>query len=133
MRGEDMSYLQTIKRLYESVKNNSEISEKDKARAKEILDELAPREPKQPANEGAAAKGQGKGSYKSLITHVADRPGHDRRYAIDASKIARELGWVPQETFARGLRKTVQWYLDNQHWCQRVQDGSYQRQRIGQI
>lgn len=99
----------------------------------EILDELAPREPKQLANEGAAAKGQGKVSYKSLITHVADRPGHDRRYAIDASKIARELGWVPQETFASGLRKTVQWYLDNQHWCQRVQDGSYQRQRIGQI
>ena len=99
----------------------------------EILDELAPREPKQPANEGAAAKGQGKVSYKSLITHVADRPGHDRRYAIDASKIARELDWVPQETFASGLRKTVQWYLDNQHWCQRVQDGSYQRQRIGQI
>lgn len=70
-------------------------------------------------------------SYKSLVTHVTDRPGHDRRYAIDASKIQRELGWTPQETFETGLRKTVQWYLDNQQWCQRVQDGSYQRERLG--
>lgn len=62
---------------------------------------------------------------------MADRPGHDRRYAIDADKIERELGWIPQETFASGLRKTVKWYLDNQPWCQRVQDGSYQRQRLG--
>ena len=62
---------------------------------------------------------------------MADRPGHDRRYAIDADKIERELGWIPQETFASSLRKTVQWYLDNQLWCQRVQDGSYQRQRLG--
>ena len=71
------------------------------------------------------------GSYKELITYVADRPGHDRRYAIDASKIQHELGWMPAETFASGLRKTVQWYLDNQAWCQRVQDGSYQGQRLG--
>ena len=71
------------------------------------------------------------GSYKELITYVADRPGHDRRYAIDASKIKNELGWTPAETFASGLRKTVQWYLDNQVWCQRVQDGSYQGQRLG--
>ncbi|MFX1712297.1 dTDP-glucose 4,6-dehydratase [Stutzerimonas stutzeri] len=70
-------------------------------------------------------------SYKKLITYVADRPGHDRRYAIDARKIERELGWKPQETFESGLRKTVQWYLDNQPWCQRVQDGSYQRERLG--
>lgn len=70
-------------------------------------------------------------SYKSLITHVTDRPGHDRRYAIDASKIAKELGWKPKETFESGIRKTVQWYLDNQQWCKNVQDGSYQRERLG--
>lgn len=70
-------------------------------------------------------------SYAEQITYVADRPGHDRRYAIDASKIAKELGWVPQETFETGLRKTVQWYLNNQPWCRRVQDGSYQRERLG--
>ena len=70
-------------------------------------------------------------SYKDLITYVKDRPGHDMRYAIDASKIQRELGWEPQETFESGIRKTVQWYLDNQAWCQHVQDGSYQRQRLG--
>ncbi|MBE02453.1 dTDP-glucose 4,6-dehydratase [uncultured Marinobacter sp.] len=69
--------------------------------------------------------------YRDLITHVQDRPGHDRRYAIDASKIQRELGWQPQETFDSGIRKTVQWYLDNQEWCRRVQDGSYQRERLG--
>ncbi|MBR9857173.1 MAG: dTDP-glucose 4,6-dehydratase [Gammaproteobacteria bacterium] len=67
----------------------------------------------------------------SLITHVSDRPGHDRRYAIDASKIEWELGWKPQETFESGIRKTVQWYLNNLEWCQRVQDGSYQRERLG--
>jgi dTDP-glucose 4,6-dehydratase len=69
----------------------------------------------------------------SLITFVADRPGHDLRYAIDASKIERELGWVPQETFESGLRKTVQWYLDNESWWKRVQDGSYQGQRLGRL
>ncbi|MFK8332814.1 dTDP-glucose 4,6-dehydratase [Pseudomonas sp. BJa5] len=69
--------------------------------------------------------------YAELITYVEDRPGHDRRYAIDAGKIERELGWVPEETFESGLRKTVQWYLDNLEWCQRVQDGSYQGQRLG--
>ena len=71
-------------------------------------------------------------SYRDLITTVKDRPGHDRRYAIDASKVQKELGWVPQETFETGIRKTVQWYLDNLGWCQRVQDGSYQRERLGQ-
>lgn len=70
-------------------------------------------------------------SYGDLITFVKDRPGHDRRYAIDASKIQRELGWAPEETFETGIRKTVQWYLDNLDWCQRVQDGSYQRERLG--
>ena len=69
--------------------------------------------------------------YKELITFVNDRPGHDVRYAIDASKIERELGWTPVETFETGLRKTVEWYLANSEWCTRVQDGSYQRERLG--
>lgn len=69
--------------------------------------------------------------YKDLKVFVTDRPGHDMRYAIDASKIQRELGWTPQETFESGIRKTIQWYLDNLEWCQRVQDGSYQRERLG--
>jgi dTDP-glucose 4,6-dehydratase len=71
------------------------------------------------------------GSYENLITYVKDRPGHDVRYAIDASKIERELGWKPQETFETGLEKTVQWYLDNKWWWQAVLDGSYQRERLG--
>lgn len=70
-------------------------------------------------------------TYCDLITHVADRPGHDRRYAIDSNKIQRELGWSPKETFASGIRKTVEWYLNNLDWCRRVQDGSYQRERLG--
>jgi len=69
--------------------------------------------------------------YEELITFVADRPGHDVRYAIDASKIERELGWTPEETFETGLEKTVQWYLDNEKWWRAVQDGSYQRERLG--
>ncbi|UYF98743.1 MULTISPECIES: dTDP-glucose 4,6-dehydratase [unclassified Halomonas] len=72
-------------------------------------------------------------SYRELITFVADRPGHDVRYAIDADKIERELGWRPEETFETGLRKTVQWYLDNRQWWQRVQDGSYQGERLGSL
>ena len=72
-------------------------------------------------------------SYRELITFVTDRPGHDVRYAIDASKIERELGWAPEETFETGLRKTVQWYLANETWWKRVQDGSYQRQRLGSL
>jgi len=70
-------------------------------------------------------------SYAEQITYVKDRPGHDMRYAIDACKIQKELGWTPQETFESGIRKTVQWYLDNQAWCKHVQDGSYQRERLG--
>ncbi len=81
-----------------------------------LLDELAPSQ---------------HSPYRQLITHVADRPGHDLRYAIDAGRIQRDLGWTPDETFETGLRKTVQWYLDNSVWCQRVQDGSYQRERLG--
>ena len=65
------------------------------------------------------------GSYRSLITFVTDRPGHDRRYAIDASKIERELGWKPAETFETGIRKTVQWYLENSDWVENVQSGAY--------
>ena len=82
-----------------------------------ILDELKPQENGQP--------------YESLITFVKDRPGHDLRYAIDASKIANELNWTPTETFDSGIRKTVGWYLNNMEWCSRVQDGSYQRERLG--
>jgi len=81
----------------------------------------------------APQKPAGIGRFDELIRFVKDRPGHDLRYAIDASKIERELGWVPQETFETGLRKTVQWYLDNLDWCRRVQDGSYQRERLGAL
>tara|TARA_R110000851_G_scaffold4753_2_gene19656 strand:+ start:5959 stop:7029 length:1071 start_codon:yes stop_codon:yes gene_type:complete len=69
--------------------------------------------------------------YAEQITYVTDRPGHDRRYAIDSSKMSRELNWQPEETFETGLRKTIEWYLTNQKWCQHVQDGSYQRERLG--
>jgi len=86
-----------------------------------LLEELAPQKP------------EGIEHFEDLITFVKDRPGHDLRYAIDASKIERELGWVPQETFETGLRKTVQWYLNNLEWCRRVQDGSYQRERLGAL
>ena len=65
------------------------------------------------------------GSYREQITYVSDRPGHDRRYAIDADKISRELGWKPEETFESGIRKTVKWYLDNQQWVDNVKSGSY--------
>jgi len=78
-----------------------------------ILDELRPRTDKK--------------SYREQITFVADRPGHDRRYAIDARKLERELGWKPAETFETGIRKTVQWYLDNPDWVQNVQSGSYKQ------
>lgn len=71
------------------------------------------------------------GSRARLIQFVHDRPGHDRRYAIDAGKIRRELGWEPAETFETGLRKTVAWYLANQTWCQRVQSGAYRGERLG--
>lgn len=84
-----------------------------------LLEELAPDHP------------AGVTRYADLITHVRDRPGHDLRYAIDAGRIERDLGWMPQETFASGLRKTVQWYLANLEWCRQVQDGSYRGQRLG--
>jgi dTDP-glucose 4,6-dehydratase len=82
-----------------------------------LLDELKPR-------------GDGQ-SYSTQITFVADRPGHDRRYAIDASKIGIELGWMPQETFDTGIRKTVEWYLQNLNWCERITSGKYRQERLG--
>ena len=71
-------------------------------------------------------------SYREQITFVKDRPGHDMRYAIDASKIERELGWTPSETFETGIVKTIEWYLESSEWCQRVTDGSYRRERLGE-
>ena len=71
------------------------------------------------------------GKSESLITYVKDRPGHDRRYAIDATKTNDELGYAPKESFETGIKKTVQWYLENSEWCRHVQDGSYQRERLG--
>ncbi|WJV54586.1 dTDP-glucose 4,6-dehydratase [Prodigiosinella aquatilis] len=84
-----------------------------------LLEELVPNKP------------QGVKAYQDLIIYVKDRPGHDVRYAIDAGKIARELGWVPEETFESGIRKTVEWYLNNQSWWSRILDGSYSRERLG--
>lgn len=81
----------------------------------DLLDEIVPKEV----------------SYRDQILYVADRPGHDRRYAIDAHKIGIELGWKPEETFESGIRKTIEWYLNNKNWCKRVQDGSYKRERLG--
>ncbi len=69
--------------------------------------------------------------HADLITFVTDRPGHDLRYAIDATKIKRELGWTPEETFETGLRKTVRWYLDNQTWCDNIRSGDYRLERLG--
>lgn len=69
--------------------------------------------------------------FNELITYVTDRPGHDVRYAIDANKINKELGWYPKETFDSGIKKTIEWYLANLDWCKHVQDGSYQRERLG--
>ena len=82
-----------------------------------ILDELIPKASK----------------YSEQITYVSDRPGHDRRYAIDSSKMSKELNWEPVETFETGLRKTIEWYLTNHQWCKNVQDGSYQRERLGEL
>ncbi|MBT0585695.1 dTDP-glucose 4,6-dehydratase [Alteromonas oceanisediminis] len=82
-------------------------------------------------NEKVDEKPQGITDFSSLITFVKDRPGHDLRYAIDASKIERELGWRPEETFESGIAKTVEWFLSNRAWCNRVLDGSYQRERLG--
>ncbi len=77
------------------------------------------------------AKPEGVSDYKDLITYVKDRPGHDVRYAIDASKIQKELGWVPEETFESGMTKTIKWYLNNEDWWKRVLSGDYQLARLG--
>ena len=76
-------------------------------------------------------KPSGVNRFEDLMTFVTDRPGHDERYAIDASKINADLGWTPDEDFESGIRKTVIWYLENREWWQRVVDGSYQLERIG--
>jgi dTDP-glucose 4,6-dehydratase len=86
----------------------------------DLLEELAPNKPAGVIN------------YKDLITHVADRPGHDQRYAIDASKIQRELDWAPQETFESGMRKTLAWYLANPNWSKHILSGEYRLERIGE-
>lgn len=92
-----------------------------------ILEDVAPN-----SAHSESIKGKGNG-FSSLITFVQDRPGHDHRYAIDASKIEKELGWTPQETFESGLKKTVLWYLNNEKWWQRVLDGSYSLERLGTL
>jgi len=86
-----------------------------------ILDELVP------------SKLDGIDQYEQLITYVGDRAGHDARYAIDATKIDKDLNWTPNETFATGIKKTVEWYLENKVWCDRVKDGSYQGERLGVV
>jgi dTDP-glucose 4,6-dehydratase len=93
-------------------KTNLEVSE----RICELMDELAPKS---------------SSSHASLITFVQDRPGHDLRYAIKADKMAVELGWQPQESFASGLRKTVHWYLDNRAWWERIRSNVYRGERLG--
>ena len=81
----------------------------------DLVDELVPRD----------------GSRRDLIRFVTDRPGHDQRYAIDASKIERELGWRPQHNFEQGLRETVLWYINNRHWWSDIRSGAYRGERLG--
>ena len=87
----------------------------------ELLDEMRP------------SRLNGVNSYLDLITYVKDRPGHDRRYAIDAKKIKNNLNWIPNDTFKSGLRKTIKWYLENLKWCHDIQNGNYQGERLGKI
>ena len=84
----------------------------------DILDELLPKDNK---------------SYSDLITFVKDRPGHDFRYAIDATKINNELGWTPKESFESGIRKTIEWYLNNEIWWKSIQDNTYRQERLGVV
>lgn len=84
-----------------------------------LLDEALPRSPHRP--------------HEKLIEFVADRPGHDLRYAVDDGKIRRELGWAPQETLATGLKKTLRWYLDNRAWWEKIRSGAYRGERLGQV
>jgi dTDP-glucose 4,6-dehydratase len=90
-----------------------------------VLDDLIP------ASANPAVAEHGLKNYSELITFVADRPGHDRRYAIDCSLIGRELGWTPKVSFAEGIRLTVAWYLENLEWCRSVQQGQYAGERLG--
>ena len=87
----------------------------------DLLEELAPQKP------------NGVGNYKELVVFVKDRPGHDTRYAIDASKLETELGWIPKESFETGLRKTVHWYLDNKIWWEKILSGDYYLERKGEL
>lgn len=91
----------------------------------DILEDLAP------AAYNAELKSKGVMRYKDLKKFVQDRPGHDRRYAIDSSKMMRELAWKPAHSFEQGLRATVKWYIDHRSWCQEIQSGNYQRERLG--
>jgi dTDP-glucose 4,6-dehydratase len=91
----------------------------------EVLEELLP------AKENPALRSRGVERYRDLETFVEDRPGHDRRYAIDPSKARRELGWTPRHEFEAGIRRTVRWYLDHRAWCEAVQAGRYGRERLG--
>ena len=103
-----------------NIGGNNEVKNIDVIKALcDLLEELVPNKP------------EGVDLYENLITFVKDRPGHDKRYAIDASKIQKDLGWYPEETFETGLRKTVEWYLSNQTWWKSVLDGNYRLDRIG--
>jgi len=90
-----------------------------------LLDELVP------PRDNRALAARGLASYAALKRFVADRPGHDRRYAIDSTKIERELGWRPRHDLEAGLRATVRWYLEHRSWCEAVQAGKYARERLG--
>ena len=101
----------------------------------EILDELVPLKLKEEKNNNKIHNLQSSikpiQTYKDLITFVNDRPGHDFRYAIDASKIQKELNWTPKHSFKSGIKKTIEWYLNNLNWCKNVEDKNYQRERLG--
>ena len=90
-----------------------------------ILDGLRPVADNPKIKDDSVAK------YEDLITYVKDRPGHDRRYAINSDRMQNELGWEPAETFESGIEKTVKWYLDNQEWSRDITDGNYARERLG--
>ena len=101
----------------------------------EILDELVPVIPTtdeiQESRHSCEGRNPELNSYKELITYVQDRPGHDLRYAIDASQIKQEINWEPQEVFETGIRKTIAWYLENSEWWKNIQSNKYQQERLG--